>query len=68
MKVFASILTLTAIMASTVSGCADCHDCPGDQVCWYAPTHGTGGIGSCVEPWSDWCTSGNGFCDIQTCN
>ncbi|KAL6694991.1 hypothetical protein J3F84DRAFT_349253 [Trichoderma pleuroticola] len=68
MKAFTSVLALTAIMASTVYGCFDCHDCPGDQVCFFAASPGTGGIGSCVEPTDSVCFAGEGFCDTDTCN
>ncbi|KAL6818707.1 hypothetical protein GGI42DRAFT_347930 [Trichoderma sp. SZMC 28013] len=68
MKVFTSILTLAAVMASTVSGCSNCNDCPGDQVCFFAASPGTGGIGSCVEPNSAFCNGGEGFCDTDTCD
>ncbi|KKP02655.1 hypothetical protein THAR02_05239 [Trichoderma harzianum] len=70
MKVFASVLTLTAIMATTVLGqqCRNCNDCPGDEVCFFAASPGTGGIGSCVEPNSAFCNGGEGFCDTATCD
>ncbi|KAL7929699.1 hypothetical protein V8C35DRAFT_315022 [Trichoderma chlorosporum] len=68
MKVFTTVLTLAAVMASTVSGCTSCNDCPGDQVCFFAASPGTGGIGSCVEPDSAFCNGGDGFCDTDTCD
>ncbi|KAL7903998.1 hypothetical protein GGI35DRAFT_248442 [Trichoderma velutinum] len=68
MKVFTSVLTLTAVMASTVSGCFSCHDCPGDQVCFFAASPGTGGLGECVEPNDEICFAGEGVCDTLTCN
>ncbi|KAF3076427.1 hypothetical protein CFAM422_001186 [Trichoderma lentiforme] len=70
MKVFASVLTITAIMATTVLGqqCRDCNDCPGDEVCFFAASPGTGGIGSCVEPTDGVCFAGEGFCDTATCD
>ncbi|KAK4085454.1 uncharacterized protein Triagg1_444 [Trichoderma aggressivum f. europaeum] len=67
MKVSISIFTIAAVMASTAYGCFSCHDCPGDQVCFFAATHGTGGIGGCVEPTDSICFAGEGFCDTDTC-
>ncbi|KAL6802892.1 hypothetical protein GGI42DRAFT_353991 [Trichoderma sp. SZMC 28013] len=68
MKVFTSILTLTAVMASTVSGCNSCNDCPGDQVCFFPASPGNAPSGACVEPNDPSCSSFEGFCDTNTCD